>query len=43
MKTLRLLSVWSVLPLMLVWEAWSWLEDALVWLGTQRENARSGR
>ena len=42
MKTLRVFSICSLLPLMLAWDVWNWLEDALARLGARRENIRSG-
>ena len=29
MKTLRVFSICSLLPLMLAWDVWNWLQDAL--------------
>ena len=43
MKALRLLSVLSVLPLMLVVDTWTWLEDSLARLAARRQEARAWR
>ena len=42
MRTSRLLSFWSLLPLMLAWDVWSWLEDGMARLGARREETRRG-
>ena len=34
-----LLSFWSLLPLVLAWELWSWLESVLARFGTPRRDA----
>jgi len=36
MKTLRLISIWSVLPLVVAVAAWTWFEDALARQGARR-------
>jgi hypothetical protein len=36
MKALRMISVLSVLPLMVVVDVWTWLEDGLARLGARR-------
>ena len=36
MKALRMISVWSVLPLMVVVDVWTWLEDGLARLSARR-------
>ncbi len=41
MKVLRLISVLSVLPLMLVVDTWTWLEDSLARFAARRNEARS--
>ncbi len=43
MKALRLISVLSVLPLMVVVDAWTWLEECLARLAARRQEARSWR
>ena len=42
MKTPRVFSLWSVLPLVVAWDMWSWLEEALARLGTRRQEAGRG-
>jgi hypothetical protein len=43
MKALRLMSVLSVLPLMVVVDAWTWLEDSLARFAARRQDARFWR
>ena len=40
MMTPRAFSIWSLLPLVLAWDVWNWLEETLARLGAQREDAR---
>ena len=36
MKALRMISVWTVLPLMVVVDLWTWLEDRLAGFSADR-------
>jgi hypothetical protein len=43
MKALRLMSVLSVLPFMIVVDAWTWLEESLARFAARRQENRSWR